>query len=100
MKYKKGDNVIVIAGGSKGKTGQIVGLKAEGKKVLVEGVNIKIKHRKPLNGTAGARLEKEFPIDISNIALKDSQGKPSRVGYKTINDKKVRIYKTTGEEVK
>lgn len=102
MKIKKGDKVIVLAGKDKGKTGEVVrSLPKEGK-VIVSGVNLAKKHTKNRFNAdkKGEIVDKTMPIDVSNVALIDSKNKPTRVGYKIVGDKKVRIAKKTGQEIK
>lgn len=95
-KIRKGDEVIVIAGKDKGKRGSV--LNVDGDKVVVEGINLVKKHVKPnpMKGTTGGVEAKTMPLDISNIALVDANGKPSRVGIKVEDGKKVRFLKSTG----
>jgi large subunit ribosomal protein L24 len=95
-KIRKGDEVIVIAGKDKGKRGSV--LNVNGDKVVVEGINLVKKHVKPnpMKGTTGGVEAKTMPLDISNIALVDANGKPSRVGIKVEDGKKVRFLKSTG----
>ena len=95
-KIRKGDEVIVIAGKDKGKRGSV--LNVNGDKVVVEGINLDKKHVKPnpMKGTTGGVEAKTMPLDISNIALVDANGKPSRVGIKVEDGKKVRFLKSTG----
>jgi large subunit ribosomal protein L24 len=95
-KIRKGDEVIVIAGKDKGKRGVVLSVKDE--LVTVEGINIAKKHVKPnpMKGTQGGVEAKTMPLQISNVALVDANGKPSRVGIKVEGDKKVRFLKTTG----
>lgn len=100
-KIRKGDQVIVIAGKDKGKTGEVIRVLDD--KVVVAGINIAKKHVKPnpnLNITGGV-VDKEMPIHVSNIAiLNESTGKADKVGFKILEDgKKARIYKSTGELV-
>lgn len=104
VKIKKGDNVIVTTGNSKikGKKGEVLEvIKREGKdaRVIVAGLNIIKRHQKPSaqNPQAGI-VEKEASIHISNVALIDPKsGKPTKVGYKTEGEKKVRFAKKSGE---
>ena len=98
MKIKKGDNVIVIAGKDKGKTGKVVKSFPKKGKVIVSGVNLKKKHQKPGGKSKkGQIIEKEMPMEISNVMIADPKdGKPSRVGFKTEGGKKVRISKRSG----
>ena len=86
-KLKKGDEVIVLAGKDKGKTGKISLLKLKDYKAIVTGVNKSKKHQKPDNNQAGGIIEKEMPIHISNLAYFDSPSKKGvKLGYK-IDDK-------------
>jgi large subunit ribosomal protein L24 len=98
-KIRKGDEVIVITGKDKGKRGVVLAIGEN--RVTVEGLNIAKKHVKPnpMKGTTGGVEAKAMPIQISNVALIDANGKPSRVGIKVEGDKKVRFLKTTGAEL-
>ncbi|MDD4803986.1 MAG: 50S ribosomal protein L24 [Candidatus Pacebacteria bacterium] len=99
MKIKKGDNIIVIAGKDKGKTGKVVVSFPKDNKILVEGVNVHKKHQKPTkSGTKGQVIDKAMPIDVSNVMINDG-GKRARVGKKLVGDKFVRINKKTGKEI-
>jgi large subunit ribosomal protein L24 len=95
-KIRKGDEVIVIAGKDKGKRGSV--LVVDGDRVTVEGLNLVKKHVKPnpMKGTTGGVESKSMPLHISNVSLVDTNGKPSRVGIKVEEGKKVRFLKTTG----
>ncbi|MEM5387975.1 MULTISPECIES: 50S ribosomal protein L24 [Paraburkholderia] len=95
-KIRKGDEVIVITGKDKGKRGVVLAVGDD--RVTVEGLNIAKKHVKPnpMKGTTGGVEAKAMPLHISNVALVDANGKPSRVGIKVEGDKKVRFLKTTG----
>jgi large subunit ribosomal protein L24 len=101
LKLKKGDNVVVITGKDKGKTGAILRVLPKESRVVVAGVARVKRHTKPSQMNAGGIIEKEMPIHISNVALADPKdGKASRVGYKTLNDgTKVRVAKRSGEQV-
>ena len=99
MKIKKGDTVKVIAGKDKDKEGKVVAVDAKNSKVLVEGVNMITKHAKPSAANAnGGIIQKEAPIDISNV-MYVHKGKATRVGFKMDGDKKVRFAKSTGEDI-
>ena len=96
-KIKKGDMVRIIAGKDKGKDGKVVSVKNG--KVVVEGINKVIKHSKPSQSNpSGGIVEMDAPIDISNVMFL-SQGKPTRVGFKVEDGKKVRVAKATGEVI-
>ena len=99
MKIKKGDQVIVVAGKDKGKTGEVLKVMPKDRKVLVQGINVVKKHQKPTQYAPGGIIEKSMPIDISNVALADPKDKkPTRVGVKVLSDgRKVRVAKRSGE---
>ncbi|MDP2561974.1 50S ribosomal protein L24 [Psychrobium sp. 1_MG-2023] len=99
-KIRQNDEIIVIAGKDKGKTGKVTRILADGK-AIVEGVNLVKKHQKPNPqlGVAGGIIEKEAPIQVSNIALVDATGKASRVGFRLEDGKKVRFFKSNNELV-
>ncbi|HEY4477657.1 MAG TPA: 50S ribosomal protein L24 [Candidatus Paceibacterota bacterium] len=101
MKFKKGDNVIVTTGKDKGKKGTIVRTLPEKNKVVVEGLNLTKKHQRPRkSGEKGSIITMAMPINVSNVMAVDPKtGKPSRVGYKMVGDKKVRIAKKSGQEI-
>ena len=97
MKIKKGDTVKVIAGKDNGSEGKVLSVK-DGK-VLVEGINMITKHAKPSQANPdGGIIQKEAPIDISNVMLV-VKGKATRVGFKVEDGKKVRVAKTTGKVI-
>jgi large subunit ribosomal protein L24 len=95
-KIRKGDEVVVVTGKDKGKRGVVLAVADD--RVTVEGLNIAKKHVKPnpMKGTTGGVEAKAMPLQISNVALVDANGKPSRVGIKVEGEKKVRFLKTTG----
>ncbi len=100
MKIKKGDNVIVISGKDKGKEGTVSRVMPRSNQVLVDGINVVKKHQKPSGkNQQGGVIDRDMPLDASNVMFVH-KGKPTRVGYKVLADgKKVRIAKTTGEEI-
>ncbi|SLN38501.1 50S ribosomal protein L24 [Pseudoruegeria aquimaris] len=98
-KLKKGDKVVVLAGKDKGKQGEITSVNPSAGKAIVEGVNIAIRHTKQSQNSQGGRIPQAMPIDLSNLALLDSNGKATRVGFRFEDGKKVRYAKTTGETV-
>ncbi len=101
-KIKKGDQVIVLAGKDKGKQGSILSVINDAK-VVVENINLAKKHSKgnPMKGEQGGIIDKEMPMDISNVAIVNPvSGKADRVGFKTLEDgRKVRFFKSDGEVV-
>lgn len=104
MKIHKGDTVIVISGPDKGAKGKVIQAFPKTEKVLVEGVNRIKKHvanSAPERGAeSGGIVTQEAPIHVSNVMLLDSDGNPTRVGYRfDENGKKVRISRRTGKDI-
>ena len=98
-KLKTGDKVIVLAGKDKGKEGEITSLNPKTGKAVVDGINIAIRHTRQSQANQGGRIPQAMPIDLSNLALLDSNGKATRVGFREEDGKKVRFAKSTGETV-
>jgi len=101
-KIKKGDKVQVLAGRDKGKRGEVVRILPEENRAFVQGVNMVKRHTKPQGmGKPGGIVEKEGPIDLSNLAMIDpASDKPTRVGFKVLEDgRKVRIARASGEVI-
>jgi large subunit ribosomal protein L24 len=98
-KLKKGDKVVVLTGKDKGKQGEISAVMPKANKAVVDGINISIRHTKQSQTSQGGRLPQAMPIELSNLALLDSNGKATRVGFREEDGKKVRYAKTTGEAV-
>ncbi|ANZ37597.1 MULTISPECIES: 50S ribosomal protein L24 [Actinomycetes] len=104
MKVKKGDTVVVIAGKDKGAKGKVIQAYPETGKVLVEGVNRIKKHTRITQTQRGAQsggiVTQEAPINVSNVMVVDSDGKPTRVGYRTNDEgKRVRISRRNGKDI-
>ena len=101
MKIRSGDRVVVLAGKDKGKEGTVIRAVPKADKVVVEGVNVAQRHRKPTKAMdQGGIVDLEMPIHISNVALIDPDGKPTRVGYRVESDgTKVRVSRRTGAEL-
>lgn len=101
MRIKKGDNVIVITGKDKGKTGKVIRALPREDRVIVEGVNIKKKHQRPTKSNQkGQIIDKTLPVHVSNVQLIDPKTKkPTRIGKKLVNDVYVRIAKKSGAEL-
>ncbi len=100
FKLKKGDEVIVLAGKDKGKTGKIVKIITKQMKAIVSEINKVKKNQKPDNNQPGGIIEKEMPIHISNLSYYDSQQKkPVKIGYKFENNKKIRFNKISGKVI-
>lgn len=101
MRVKKGDKVMVITGKDKGKTGTVLAAFPKKDRVLVEGVNVVKKHSKPSHDNPqGGINSQEAAIHVSNVMLLDPKSKePTRVGFKVVEGKKVRIAKKSGESL-
>jgi large subunit ribosomal protein L24 len=102
IRLKKGDNVVVLGGKEKGKTGKVTQTHPSENKVSVEGINVVKKAVKPnKQHPQGAIVEITKPVWTSKVAIVDpTSKKPSRIGYKIKNDQKIRIYKRSGKEIK
>ncbi|MBO9472800.1 MULTISPECIES: 50S ribosomal protein L24 [unclassified Shimia] len=98
-KLKKGDKVVVLAGKDKGKEGTISSVDPKAGKAVVEGINIAIRHTKQSQTAQGGRIPQAMPIELSNLAFLDANGKATRVGFRMEGDKKVRFAKTTGDVI-
>lgn len=98
-KLRKGDKVQVLVGKDKGRQGEITSVNPKAGKALVDGVNISIRHTKQTQNSQGGRISTPTPIQLSNLGLLDTNGKPTRVGFRMEDGKKVRFAKTTGETV-
>lgn len=99
-KIKKGDKVVLLTGKDKGKSGNVVRVFPKEERVVVGGLNMVQRHTKPTQADPqGGIKHKEAPVHVSNVAIVDSNGKPTRVGFRLDGDKKVRFAKTTGEAI-
>ena len=99
-KIKKGDRVVVLTGKDKGRQGAVLRVLPKEGRVVVEGLNMVQRHTRPTQSDPqGGIKNKEAALHISNVAIVDSKGKPTRVGFRVEGDKKVRVAKTTGEVI-
>ena len=99
-KIKKGDNVVVRSGKDKGRTGTVLQVLPQDGKVLVQGVNIAARHRKPTQVNPQGGIERrEAPMAISKVALTTADGKPTRVRFEVKDGKKVRVAVKSGETI-
>ena len=97
-KIRKGDTVVVLSGKDKGKTGEVIRSIPKDSKVVVSGVNVHARHRKPTQQSPQGGIErKEAPLHISKVAIATADGKPSRVRFEERDGKKVRVAAKTGE---
>jgi large subunit ribosomal protein L24 len=101
LKIKKGDNVLVISGRDKGRSGEVLKVFPEDRRLIVQGVHMARRHTKPRMGDPGGIVDKELTIHVSNVAHVDpSTGKPTRIGYKILDGgKKVRVARRSGEVI-
>ena len=98
FKIKKDDEVIVIAGKDKGKSGKVTKVLKDTDRLIVQGINMVKRHTKPSATSAGGIIAKELSIHISNVAVRDpSTNKPTKVGYKHVDGTKKRIARKSGE---
>jgi large subunit ribosomal protein L24 len=99
-KIKKGDRVILLAGKDKGRTGVVEKVMPTEERVIVGGLNLVKRHTRPTQSDPqGGIKTKPASIHVSNVAVVDGNGKPTRVGFRIEGDKKVRVAKTTGEVI-
>ena len=99
-KIRKGDKVVVLTGRDKGRTGEVIEVRPDQDRARVRGVNMVKRHQRQTAQQEGGIISKELPVHLSNIALADPKdGKPTRVGFKMVGDKKVRVAKRSGVEI-
>lgn len=97
-KIKKGDRVVVLTGRDKGRQGEVVRVLPKDERVVVQGINVVQRHTRPSQANPqGGIVNKEASIHVSNVAVVDSNGKATRVGFRMDGDKKVRFAKSTGD---
>jgi large subunit ribosomal protein L24 len=100
QKIRKGDNVVVLTGKDKGRTGEVTRMMPKDDKAIVRGVNMVRRHQRQTQAQEGGIISKEAPIHVSNIAIVDKDGKPTRVGFRIEKDgKKVRVAKRSGDVI-
>ena len=98
QKIKKGDKVVILSGKDKGRTGEVVKAMPKDGKVIVSGINVHARHRKPTQQSPQGGIErKEAPLHVSKVAIATADGKPTRVRFEERDGKKVRIAAKTGE---
>ena len=99
-KLKRGDRVIVLSGNDKGREGVINSIDRKTGRAIVEGVNVRVRHRKPDQGNPGGRVAVTAPVQLSNLAYRDpASGEATRVGFRFEDGKKVRFAKKSGETI-
>ena len=98
-KIRKGDKVVVLAGKDKGQTGEVIQVMPKEDKAVVRGVNMVKRHPRQTQSQEAGIINKEAPIHLSNIAIADTDGKPTRVGFRIDGDKKVRVAKRSADVI-
>ena len=99
-KIRKGDRVVLLTGKDKGRSGQVTKVMPKEGRVVVSGLNLVQRHTRPTQADPNGGIKtKEASVHVSNVAIADSNGKPTRVGFRIDGDKKVRVAKTTGEVI-
>ncbi|KAF1857907.1 hypothetical protein Lal_00010418 [Lupinus albus] len=97
QKIRKGDKVVVLTGKDKGRTGEVIQVLPKEDRAVVRGVNMVKRHQRQTQGQEAGIINKEASLHISNIAIADKDGKPTRVGFSVVEGKKVRVAKRSGE---
>ena len=99
-KIKKGDSVVILSGKDKGRTGTVLQVLPKDGKIVVEGVNVATRHRKPTQTNPQGGIERNpAPMAISKVAVADKNGKPTRVRFEVKDGKKVRVAVKSGETI-
>jgi len=99
-KIRKGDRVVLLAGKDKGRSGLVLKVSPKDDRVVVQGLNLVQRHTKPTQADPNGGIKsKEASVHVSNVAIADASGKPTRVGFRMEGEKKVRVARTTGEVI-
>ncbi|SFB41902.1 large subunit ribosomal protein L24 [Rhizobium sp. NFR07] len=99
QKIKKGDNVVVLAGKDKGRTGEVIQVLPKEDRAVVRGINMVKRHQRQTQTQEAGIINKEASIHLSNVAIVAKDGKPTRVGFSVVDGKKVRVAKRTGDVI-
>ena len=99
QKIRKGDKVVVLTGKDKGRTGEVIQVMPKEDRALVRGINLVKRHQRQTQTQEAGIITKEAPIHLSNIAIQDKDGKPTRVGFSVVDGKKVRVAKRSGDVI-
>jgi large subunit ribosomal protein L24 len=99
QKIRKGDNVVVLTGKDKGRTGEVIQVMPKEDRAVVRGVNMVKRHQRQTQNQEAGIINKEAPIHLSNVAIVAKDGKPTRVGFSVVDGKKVRVAKRTGDVI-
>ena len=99
QKIRKGDKVVILAGKDKGRSGEVLQVMPKDERAVVEGINMVKRHQRQTQAREAGIINKEAPVHLSNLALVDTDGKPTRVGFKVVDGKKVRVAKRSGDVI-
>ncbi len=99
QKIKKGDNVVILAGKDKGRTGEVLQVLPKEDRAVVRGINMVKRHQRQTQTQEAGIINKEASIHLSNLAVAAKDGKPTRVGFSVVDGKKVRVAKRTGDVI-
>ncbi|MES5096606.1 50S ribosomal protein L24 [Agrobacterium sp. BA1120] len=99
QKIRKGDKVVVLTGKDKGRTGEVTQVLPKEDRAVVSGVNMVKRHQRQTQSQEAGIINKEASLHLSNLAIADKDGKPTRVGFKVVDGKKVRVAKRSGEVI-
>tara|TARA_B100000678_G_C17853158_1_gene359995 strand:- start:20 stop:328 length:309 start_codon:yes stop_codon:yes gene_type:complete len=99
QKIRKGDKVVVLTGKDKGRTGEVIAVMPKEDRAVVRGINMVRRHQRQTQTQEAGIVNKEASIHLSNLAIADKDGKPTRVGFKMDGDKKVRVAKRSGDVI-
>jgi large subunit ribosomal protein L24 len=99
QKIRKGDNVVVLTGKDKGRTGEVIQVLPKEDRAVVRGVNMVKRHQRQTQAQEAGIINKEASLHISNLSIVDKDGKATRVGFKVVDGKKVRVAKRSGEVI-
>lgn len=99
QKIKKGDNVVILAGKDKGRTGEVLQVLPKEDRAVVRGINMVKRHQRQTQAQEAGIINKEASIHLSNVAIVAKDGKPTRVGFSVVDGKKVRVAKRTGDVI-
>jgi large subunit ribosomal protein L24 len=99
QKIRKGDNVVILTGKDKGRTGQVIQVLPKEDRAVVRGINMVKRHTRQSQSQEAGIINKEASLHLSNIAIVDKDGKPTRVGFQVVDGKKVRVAKRSGDVI-
>jgi large subunit ribosomal protein L24 len=99
QKIRKGDKVVVLTGKDKGRTGEVIQVMPKEDRAIVSGVNMVKRHQRQTQSQEAGIINKEASLHLSNLAIADKDGKPTRVGFSVVDGKKVRVAKRSGEVI-